>query len=296
MILDFSLKFFYIVAARTPELHFDYDEIMHEAHSRAFTVAKITRIDLLSDIQASLSEAYKKGRGFGEWRDNIKPVLAKKGWLGDVSVTNPKTGETKQIYVGSRRLKQIFETNMRVSVAKARYESQMSSAGEYFRYKAVLDRRTRPSHAKLHGMILPKTHKFWEKNYPPNDWGCRCQVQVLTQSEMQSYGFKPYAGTPLNVASKDWAYNPGKSAQSLDNVLAQKAKNLSGELKNIVKNDLKNYEQDKNLYVWQKGLDDMVDYLASGNIIKEKIYQIAQIGILTKSIKNSSKPTFLIFF
>lgn len=178
---------------------------------------------------------------------------------------------------------------MRVSVAKARYESQMSSAGEYFRYKAVLDRRTRPGHAKLHGMILPKTHKFWEKNYPPNDWGCRCQVQVLTQYEMQSYGFKPYAGTPLNVASEDWAYNPGKSAQSLDSVLAKKAANLSGELKNIVKNDLKNYERDRNLYVWQKGLDDMVDYLASGNIIKEKIYQIAQIGILTKSIKNSLK-------
>lgn len=120
---------------------------------------------------------------------------------------------------------------MRVSVAKARYESQISSAGEYFRYKAVLDRRTRPGHAKLHGMILPKTHKFWDKNYPPNDWGCRCQVQVLTQYEMQSYGFKPYAGTPLNVASKDWAYNPGKSADNLDGVLAQKAKNLSGELK-----------------------------------------------------------------
>ena len=255
---------------------------MHEAHSRAFTVAKIARIDLLSDIQTSLSEAYKNGRGFTEWRDNIKPVLAKKGWLGDVSVTNPKTGEAEgagggnprsegglsspeksetTIYVGSRRLKRIFETNMRVSAAKARYESQMSSAGEYFRYKAVLDRRTRPGHAKLHGMILPKTHKFWEKNYPPNDWGCRCQVQVLTQSEMQSYGFKPYAGTPLNVASKDWAYNPGKSAQSLDNVLAKKAANLSGELKNIVKNDLKNYERDRNLYVWQKGLDEAIDEL-----------------------------------
>ena len=255
---------------------------MHEAHSRAFTVAKIARIDLLSDIQTSLSEAYKKGQGFTEWRDNIKPVLAKKGWLGYVTVKKPKTGEAEgagggnprsegglsspeksetTIYVGSRRLKRIFETNMRVSVAKARYESQMSSAGEYFRYKAVLDRRTRPGHAKLHGMILPKTHKFWEKNYPPNDWGCRCQVQVLTQSEMQSYGFKPYAGTPLNVASKDWAYNPGKSAQSLDSVLAKKAANLSGELKNIVKNDLKNYERDRNLYVWQKGLDEAVDEL-----------------------------------
>ena len=256
---------------------------MHEAHSRAFTVAKIARIDLLSDIQASLSEAYKKGWGFTEWRDNIKPVLAKKGWLGDVSVTNPKTGETKQIYVGSRRLKRIFETNMRVSVAKARYESQMGSAGEYFRYKAVLDRRTRPGHAKLHGMILPKTHKFWEKNYPPNDWGCRCQVQVLTQSEMQSYGFKPYAGTPLNVASEDWAYNPGKSAQSLDSVLAKKATNLSGELKNIVKNNLKNYERDKNLYVWQKGLNEAVEQIIIKNDPKTPINMV-QVGLLSEAL------------
>ena len=260
---------------------------MHEAHSRAFTVAKIARIDLLSDIQTSLSEAYKKGWGFGEWRDNIKPVLAKKGWLGDVSVTNPKTGETKQIYVGSRRLKRIFETNMRVSVAKARYESQMGSAGEYFRYKAVLDRRTRPGHAKLHGMILPKTHKFWEKNYPPNDWGCRCQVQVLTQSEMQSYGFKPYAGTPLNVASKDWAYNPGKSAQSLDNVLAQKAKNLSGELKNIVKNDLKNYERDRNLYVWQKGLNEAIEQIIIKNDPKTPINMV-QVGLLSEALAKAA--------
>ena len=260
---------------------------MHEAHSRAFTVAKITRIDLLSDIQTSLSEAYKKGQGFGEWRDSIKPVLAKKGWLGDVSVTNPKTGEIKQIYVGSRRLKRIFETNMRVSVAKARYESQMSSAGEYFRYKAVLDRRTRPGHAKLHGMILPKTHKFWEKNYPPNDWGCRCQVQVLTQSEMQSYGFKPYAGTPLNVASEDWAYNPGKSAQSLDSVLAKKAANLSGELKNIVKNDLKNYERDRNLYVWQKGLNEVVEQIIIKNDPKTPINMV-QVGFLGEALAKAA--------
>lgn len=53
------------LAARTPELHFDYDEIMHEAHSRAFTVAKITRIDLLSDIQASLARPIKRGRALG---------------------------------------------------------------------------------------------------------------------------------------------------------------------------------------------------------------------------------------
>ena len=44
-------------------------------------------------------------------------------------------------------------------------------------------------------------------------------------------------------------------------MLTKKAANLSGELKNIVKNDLKNYERDRNLYVWQKGLDEAIDEL-----------------------------------
>lgn len=92
---------------------------------------------------------------------NIKPTLAKKGWLRDVEVTNPKTGETKNIYVGNRRLKTIYSTNMQVANAKARYETQMSSDGEYFVYIAVMDSLTRPAHAKHHMIILPKNHPFW---------------------------------------------------------------------------------------------------------------------------------------
>lgn len=269
--------------ARKPELHFDYDEIMHETHTRVFTVAKITKIDLLNDIQSSLEDAYKKGQSFEAWQENIKPVLAKKGWLGDVNVTNPQTGEAKQIYVGSRRLKRIFETNMRVSFARARYESQMSSPFEYFRYVAILDRRTRASHAKLHGLILPKTHKFWQKNYPPNDWGCRCKVQVVSEYEIKQKGYKISQSAPGSIASKDWAYNPGKSSESLEAVLDQKVANLSGVLKQIVKDDLQDYERQRNLYVWEKSLNEAVDELL---IKKNKSapIQAFQVGLLSPLI------------
>nr|DAS33718.1 MAG TPA: minor capsid component [Caudoviricetes sp.] len=269
--------------ARKPELHFDYDEIMHETHTRVFTVAKITKIDLLNYIQASLEDAYKKGQSFEAWQENIKPVLAKKGWLGDVSVTNPQTGEVKQIYVGSRRLKRIFETNMRVSFARARYESQMSSPFEYFRYVAILDRRTRASHAKLHGLILPKTHKFWQKNYPPNDWGCRCKVQVVSEYEIKQKGYKISQSAPGSIASKDWAYNPGKSSESLEAVLDQKVANLSGVLKQIVKDDLQDYERQRNLYVWEKGLNDAIDEI----IVKQNLQtpiNMVQVGLLSDTL------------
>ena len=66
------------IKAKTPELHFDYDEIVKSAHNRAFTVAKITKLDLLKDIQDSLANAELEGIGFDEWKKISNQHLQKK--------------------------------------------------------------------------------------------------------------------------------------------------------------------------------------------------------------------------
>ncbi len=229
------------IKAKTPELHFDYDEIMHYAHNRAFTVAKITKLDLLKDIQESLANAELEGIGFDEWKKNIKPTLAKKGWLGDVEVTNPKTGEIKNIYVGNRRLKTIYSTNMQVANAKARYETQMSSDGEYLVYIAVMDSLTRPAHAKHHMVILPKNHPFWQTHYPPNAWNCRCKVRVYTLKELQKRGWIPQEAAPKNFASKDWDYNPALK-DNINEVWDKKIDSIKDEkLKELAKQEKAKY-------------------------------------------------------
>lgn len=190
---------------------FNYEEMLHEAHQKAFTVAKVTKLDLLSDIHISLQEALRDGKKFSQWKDELKPTLQKKGWWGEVEAIDPRTGEVKDIFVGSRRLRTIYDTNMRTAYAKGRYEAQMDSDGEYFYYSAVMDNLTRPDHAKHNGTILPKTHKFWDTNYPPNGWRCRCKVRVYTRDELEAKGLKPSSFTPPPVADKDWAYNPGKT-------------------------------------------------------------------------------------
>ena len=220
-----SKKLYEYLKDKNPEIHFDYDEIEKEAHDKAFTVAKITKLDLIKDIQKSLSEAVKNGVGFEEWKKNIKPTLAKKGWLGDVEVTNPKTGEIKNIYVGNRRLKTIYSTNMQVARSKGRYESQIDSFGEYFVYIAVMDSLTRPAHAKHHMIILPKNHPFWDTHYPPNDYNCRCVVRVYTESELKKRGWTPSNKAPSNFAHKDWAYNPGKT-NNMNDVWDDKIKRI----------------------------------------------------------------------
>ena len=281
--------------SKKPEAHFDYDEIVHDAHKKAFTIAKMTNLDLLKDMQSSLTKAFKDGIGFDEWQNSVKPMLAKKGWLGNIKVKDPKTGEEKEIYVGNRRLRTIFNTNMRTAYAKARYESQMQSLGEYFRYTAVLDGRTREAHRKLHGKTLPKTDKFWDTNYPPNGWGCRCKVQVLTEAECVARGIVPLAdGSFLpQAAEKDFAYNPGK-VDKTDKILKGKQDKVldavtSSLAKKNLKQTLENFEHERDIYVWQKSLDDMVNAVIGGKIIKDKIYQVAQVGELKQSIKKNLK-------
>jgi len=196
--------------AKKPELHFNYDEIMHEAHHKAFTVAKVTRLDLLGDIQQSLSDALKEGKPFEQWKEELKPTLQKKGWWGETEVTDARTGEVKEIYVGSRRLKTIYDTNMRVAYTQGRYTSQMESEGEYLYYSAVLDQLTRPDHQTAHGTLLPKDDPWWDTHYPPNGWKCRCKARVMTDVEAKRRGLKP-STPPAFAVDKDWACHVGKT-------------------------------------------------------------------------------------
>lgn len=44
-------------------------------------------------------------------------------------------------------------------------------------YDAILDGRTRLAHLKMDGITLPLRHDFWHTHFPPNGYGCRCDVR-----------------------------------------------------------------------------------------------------------------------
>lgn len=218
--------------SKKPELSFDYDEIKFEAHQRAFTVAKVTQIDLLSDIQTSLENAFVEGQSYQSWVKELKPTLQKHGWFGkSVEVINPKTNEKKSIEVGASRLKKIFYTNTRTAYAQSRARAQEQSSDEYLRYVAILDSRTRHTHAALHGLILKKKDPFWEKNYPPNGWNCRCRVDSYSKDDLDEFGFKESSpAQKLNIAEKDWDYdtrNLEKNDNALQLIIENKLKRLA---------------------------------------------------------------------
>ena len=67
------------------------------------------------------------------------------------------------------------------SQCAARWTEQVSRSQSmpYLQYQAVMDSNTRPEHAALNGVIKRIDSDFWDKYYPPNGWGCRCEVIQL---------------------------------------------------------------------------------------------------------------------
>ncbi|BAK73740.1 phage minor head protein [Arcobacter sp. L] len=220
------------------KLTFNYDELLKEAHDKAFTVAKITRADLLNDIHESLTNAMKSGENFNTWKKNIIPTLEKKGWWGEKDIVNPATGEVKKIVIDSRRLKTIYSTNMRVAYQKYRYKQMMElPLSTYWMYRSALLENTRDSHRKLHGTVLPRDNAFWNTNYPPNDWNCKCTVTAHSKRDLERRGLKVATGDIENIASRDWAYNVGKTS----NLAAISKLNLDDSLSSLTTmNSVKN--------------------------------------------------------
>lgn len=75
-------------------------------------------------------------------------------------------------------------------------------------YVAVMDDRTRPDHAELHGAIYPINDSFWDTYYPPNDWGCRCSVRQTDAT--------PVKAKALPDMRPGFSNNPGKSGKVWD--------------------------------------------------------------------------------
>jgi SPP1 gp7 family putative phage head morphogenesis protein len=175
------------------KLGFAWQDVWHEEHNRAFTVAKAMRYDILEDIRRSVDSAIRDGKTFGQFSNELTPILQAKGWWGRQRVTDPATGESKIAQLGSpRRLRTIFDVNLRTSYAAGRWAriQRVKEQRPYLRYVAVQDARTRPEHAEWHGTILPADDPWWETHYPPNGWNCRCTVQQLSKRDLDRYGYE----------------------------------------------------------------------------------------------------------
>lgn len=143
------------------------------ARHRAFYVSGLARHDLVMLVSDGMEEALKNGETLETFRERIAEAIRTQGWH-------------------DYRVENIFRTNMQTAYAAGRYKKMQAvkKSRPYWQYMAIMDRRVRPSHAILNGMVYPADHEFWKTNYPPNGFRCRCGVRTLSARQVKRMGLE----------------------------------------------------------------------------------------------------------
>lgn len=287
------------------KISFDWHEVYEDAHAKAFTVAKMTNADLLKDTHDMLTKAIKEGWSSSHFKREASQLFEKKGWVGYKEVTNPKTGEKQTVELGTpRRIKKIFDCNMRSAYAVGRYKQQMEDVdiAPYFQYQCVVDGKTRPEHKAMHGKVFRYDDPIWQTMYPPNGWNCRCFVRSLTQHQLEKKGLKCESsqgklreietlagGEPKTTIAYDFKKGGKKISMSADAGWGTNLGTVAWNLDVLAYSKIQNLPQP----VKDKFISDMAQNIHEQNTFKTFISKIVDNKLINKSAIKEVPITWL---
>lgn len=161
---------------------FRWQSVWQEEHTRAFAVAGVMRLDVLKLIREQVEDAVTNGTDLQTFSNALKSQLVKRGFWGNVEVTDPETGEVRKTRFDARRLELIYDVNLRHSHAAGRWARGMRGRMPFIVYRTMGDERVRLSHQAWDYLVLPRDHPFWDTHLPPNGWRCRCHFFFTDQA------------------------------------------------------------------------------------------------------------------
>jgi SPP1 gp7 family putative phage head morphogenesis protein len=160
----------------------NWADVWREAQSKAFTVAKVMRADILQDIRGMVDKALDEGITFAQFKKELAPRLQEKGWWGKKESVDKTTGLITETQLGSvARLKTIYRQNLQSAYMAGHYKSMTEVADDLpiWEYVSVVDSRTTERCRSLNGKKYRSDDPVWDVIYPPNHWGCRATVRAL---------------------------------------------------------------------------------------------------------------------
>lgn len=207
-----------------------WDDMTAAAHDTGFMVAGAQKADLLADLAASVDRAVTEGKSLDAFRKDFDAAVERHDWHGWTG-EDTKSGR-------AWRTRTIYRTNATVSYAAGRFAQLKAGNWKFWIYRHGGSKDPRPEHLHVfNGMILPSDHPFWEKFYPPSDWGCSCYVlgaNTLAQAKRlggdpskslpEGWGAPdPKTGEPAGIG-KGWGYAPGASVAGPVAAMAEKVR------------------------------------------------------------------------
>lgn len=173
IVFEEAVKFF---GEKIPVTASVFYRLAEQYRSLAFTVAGYTKAQILKKFQEELLKAIQDGTTMAAFKANMNEFLNDQGYDG---LTN-------------FRADNIFRTNIQTAYQVGHYEQitspEVMKQRPYWRYDAVNDRRTRPSHLAMNGRVFRADSPVWDTWYPPNGFRCRCGVETLSERELKARG------------------------------------------------------------------------------------------------------------
>lgn len=224
---------------------FSWKDVEPEEHAVSFAVAKVMELDLLEAMKAEVQRAMDEGLPLAAFQKNWRANPRLADWWGKREMTDPLTGEVKEVQLGSpRRLRTIYNANIRSARAAGQWEriQRTREAFPYLEYRTGPSERHRPHHLNKAGLILPVDSPFWDEWFPPNGWGCKCWVRQVTKAEAARRGVSATPDVRDQLVPNErsgetrlvpvgidtgWQRNPGQlRLQAMEALLRQKLEDL----------------------------------------------------------------------
>lgn len=212
-----------------------FDDLIRSQHDRAFMIAGATKADLLADFAAAVRKARAEGTGREEFARDWRRIVQQHGWHGWTG-EGSKKGEAWRIRV-------VYETNMRTSYMAGRLAQLREGKYPFWIYRHGGSAEPRLQHLGWDGLVLPSDHPFWVTHFPPNGWGCSCEVfGALSLDHARRKGgdpsktlapgwdvVDPRTGAPPGIG-KYWDYAPGATVSDTVSFAARKIAALPAEI------------------------------------------------------------------
>ncbi len=203
-----ALEYFRAKGFAPPDSRFHYLDWHAASHARGFVVAKVMQDDLLRTIRDAVDKAIAEGQTLEQFREGLEPELKRQGWWGRKVMTDPLTGESRNVQLGSeRRLRVIFDTNMRTAYAAGRWVriQRTKAALPYLQYIQLQRVNARDAHKPFHELVIPVDNPFWATHFPPNGFFCACTTMQMSAAVVKRRGLAITTDPPMDA--RDWT-NP----------------------------------------------------------------------------------------
>ncbi len=221
-----------------------YDDIVKQAHDRAFVVAGAQKADLLTDLRQSVDKAIAEGKSIQWFRKEFDAIVKKRGWQG-------WTGSDSQAG-RDWRTRIIYKTNLSASYAAGRWnqlnDPRLLQTRPYWKYiHNDTVTHPRPLHQSWSGLVLRHDDPWWQTHFPPNGWGCRCRVTAVRETEFiegtqaPDDGLEPDTERPRGI-DPGWDYAPGSSVDtSLRTMVQNKLISYPPAISSALSRDISRY-------------------------------------------------------